>query len=1101
MAQEPAGPPANESLASDGNDAPTPNASGASPPSRGSPPELAKLFLGGSGNASPSPQQPLMLKFSISPSSSASASPHVPSSSALPSGPSPSLPASATTAPSSTETSPALAPTRILSSRAARAQAREAMLLAAAGPAPRQATPILADSGAPLPVVVPAERASSPVTAPDSGAASAPEPAPGPASMPEHPTRATPPAQTLPVAEAANAPAAVVSVTNVASRPGTPRATRRRIILPDPTSPRNASPTRASFRLRHQRPGSDAANGATSADTPGPGPGGISSMAGGSAGPAAPSAMAAGAPAATTGPGAEVAAPFSPHMSLSSSGLSLPVGGASASVAFSAIARLAGLDSATGPAGSIDPSTLNTTEQLATALKAISSGSFSTVPDPHVVATTVAAAMACAGSGIGDSAAAATPAGGVDLFHPAPLNSVGRNDLRRLRQLCESPQLIGSFLSTLSLDPTVDPALRIYRDSAEVRRILAENAPSDTSRALAAADTTADVAGARRRTSSRATSALIQTPASSDSDSDDHHSMNNEYCDCCRGPGTFLCCDRCPRSFHFVCANPPVEQSEIPEGNWYCNACLAEMFPLPKQPRPDRFGFIKMIERIYPQNPTPYSLPDGIKFFYCGVNVDPLSGAFRDDYDRKGNFRNGEWISPDASYNNTIVVGSATPAGQSAARGSGYLTTYSSRSYDADPSSGAPSLLHVAHPSPALPSTGDRHPEQPDPSSPELAPGAGDGSSDSGLSSSGGLSSAATTTYIQSLTGAASHSGNVGLAFGPSYTRSAGYPCYACRDFRPDRLHLVCDACGSRWHAECLPPLATLPSDTTRWRCPLHAATVLLASEDSGGHAGGAGSSVVVHNTSTYRPRNRLCPPIEGFIVVRGGGSGASAAGTGVGRAGAARERAISRWSLPSGGPVVAAGLAARAGLGGGCTIGEPAYGLEIIQDLPAATAAMFDGLDPGPLAFYNPTGGGSSGRQRRRGSGLATQHLTYSQDLRVHRLAESDIRMAFLETLLRRESARQEIHSSLGRAKRPATQDLGCLVVPRAVFRLYEQARKRQRTRAADLVAGEAPVASPPGSNTDGGEDILESLLELHASGNPSPPSPNQEPAGAPDA
>jgi hypothetical protein len=46
------------------------------------------------------------------------------------------------------------------------------------------------------------------------------------------------------------------------------------------------------------------------------------------------------------------------------------------------------------------------------------------------------------------------------------------------------------------------------------------------------------------------------------------------------GGGALVYCDSCPRSFHLLCLNPPIDglggKEEIPEGGWYCNECAAE---------------------------------------------------------------------------------------------------------------------------------------------------------------------------------------------------------------------------------------------------------------------------------------------------------------------------------------------------------------------------------------------------------------------------------------------------------------------------------------------------------------------------------------------
>ena len=43
---------------------------------------------------------------------------------------------------------------------------------------------------------------------------------------------------------------------------------------------------------------------------------------------------------------------------------------------------------------------------------------------------------------------------------------------------------------------------------------------------------------------------------------------NNDYCEACGGAGKLLCCEACPRSFHFECLNPPMNEEDIPTDSW-----------------------------------------------------------------------------------------------------------------------------------------------------------------------------------------------------------------------------------------------------------------------------------------------------------------------------------------------------------------------------------------------------------------------------------------------------------------------------------------------------------------------------------------------------
>lgn len=52
--------------------------------------------------------------------------------------------------------------------------------------------------------------------------------------------------------------------------------------------------------------------------------------------------------------------------------------------------------------------------------------------------------------------------------------------------------------------------------------------------------------------------------------------LNDDFCSSCNGIGRFLCCDGCPKSFHFYCLEPPLELNELPpEDEWFCRECRA----------------------------------------------------------------------------------------------------------------------------------------------------------------------------------------------------------------------------------------------------------------------------------------------------------------------------------------------------------------------------------------------------------------------------------------------------------------------------------------------------------------------------------------------
>ncbi|XP_052238468.1 PHD finger protein 12-like isoform X2 [Dreissena polymorpha] len=49
--------------------------------------------------------------------------------------------------------------------------------------------------------------------------------------------------------------------------------------------------------------------------------------------------------------------------------------------------------------------------------------------------------------------------------------------------------------------------------------------------------------------------------------------INHDYCDSCQEGGDLVCCDRCPVSYHLQCHDPPLEDDDIPPGEWLCHRC------------------------------------------------------------------------------------------------------------------------------------------------------------------------------------------------------------------------------------------------------------------------------------------------------------------------------------------------------------------------------------------------------------------------------------------------------------------------------------------------------------------------------------------------
>ncbi|WFD34212.1 hypothetical protein MCUN1_001049 [Malassezia cuniculi] len=179
-----------------------------------------------------------------------------------------------------------------------------------------------------------------------------------------------------------------------------------------------------------------------------------------------------------------------------------------------------------------------------------------------------------------------------------------------------------------------------------------------------------------------------------DQDEDDLASFNNDICETCGGHGRFLCCDGCPRSFHFACTNPPLDPDEMPfpngtllknpttsqdlrlrgraaaDDSWYCRVC----FSAQKPPRaPSGTGpFGPLIAQLERENPTVFSLPAEIRNYYKGVSTDP-NGTYVDStmlrplkLNRQGFFEQRDPHALRDKHGNTVLCykcgGSALPS-------------------------------------------------------------------------------------------------------------------------------------------------------------------------------------------------------------------------------------------------------------------------------------------------------------------------------------------------------------------------------------------------------------------------------------------------------
>ncbi|KAK9461019.1 uncharacterized protein V1516DRAFT_624969, partial [Lipomyces oligophaga] len=106
---------------------------------------------------------------------------------------------------------------------------------------------------------------------------------------------------------------------------------------------------------------------------------------------------------------------------------------------------------------------------------------------------------------------------------------------------------------------------------------------------------------------------------------------NDDFCSACGGIGRFLCCEGCPKSFHFTCTDPPFDEDNLPEGSWFCKSCYAKRHP---PPIPPRGLFSELIDQLNKRNPQCFVLPREIRDRYEGVTSTDF-GEYQDTEETK----------------------------------------------------------------------------------------------------------------------------------------------------------------------------------------------------------------------------------------------------------------------------------------------------------------------------------------------------------------------------------------------------------------------------------------------------------------------------------
>ncbi|KAK2467096.1 hypothetical protein APHAL10511_001354 [Amanita phalloides] len=95
---------------------------------------------------------------------------------------------------------------------------------------------------------------------------------------------------------------------------------------------------------------------------------------------------------------------------------------------------------------------------------------------------------------------------------------------------------------------------------------------------------------------------------------------NEDHCSSCRSQGVLVYCDGCPRAFHLLCLDPPLDKIDDGDSRWYCPACAVRKHP-PRKPPPALLS--PLIYQVEMAIPTEFQLPDEIRTFYKDIATAP----------------------------------------------------------------------------------------------------------------------------------------------------------------------------------------------------------------------------------------------------------------------------------------------------------------------------------------------------------------------------------------------------------------------------------------------------------------------------------------------
>lgn len=92
---------------------------------------------------------------------------------------------------------------------------------------------------------------------------------------------------------------------------------------------------------------------------------------------------------------------------------------------------------------------------------------------------------------------------------------------------------------------------------------------------------------------------------------------SDDFCAACKGAGEFVCCDGCPRVFHYLCCDPP--RIEPPDGSFLCYECNSKVKHVDDSPV-EAFAILgPLFTRLENTNARSFALPKDVQVFFDNV--------------------------------------------------------------------------------------------------------------------------------------------------------------------------------------------------------------------------------------------------------------------------------------------------------------------------------------------------------------------------------------------------------------------------------------------------------------------------------------------------